>query len=378
MRGRLSLDRFLLNKTEASCYSGRFSPQLSRIYELLFETFQDPNHTTDEMNRALEAMKLICSLPGEYTATKSYSFFHVAMQAPISPTYSEENKWEASRLALHAAYKWDTALPSVNDPQNILTFISHHFELAAQGNAQDEPIQNALRALAYASSSEALKNFDPTQPSFVRGIRHVFHKDKPLRLRETALFFLPLIGDKWFNAPNPIMNPDKMRALCVDWASALDESYGFHLKKAALMVLLGMINSCHWRQHIVKDKWKLLEYSVPDDSGPFRKCLENTELVRAMSAAENREITTLWFKILWRKFKQLTPEVQAQLKEVTRTAPRSEVEWYLKRIEAEWNDVEHALMQYATWSTDPTASALRTRIESLEEARAFLAAVTRG
>ena len=299
------------------------------------------------------------------------------MQAPLTPTYSQENKWEAARLTLHGAYKWDKAFPWVNDARDILTFLSYHFELTAQGNAQDEPIQNALRALAYASKKEVLKDFDPNQPSFVRGIRHVFHKDKPLRLRKAALFFLPLIGDKWFNAPNPIMNPDQMRALCVDWASALDDvgSTSLQVQEAALTVLLGMINSCHWRQHIVKDKWKLLEHfaSVPADSEPFKRCLQNEELVHAISEIGNRDAATLWSTILWLKSSELTPEVQKQLVDVTRAAPRSDIEMYLRVIDSEWNDAEDALTKYTTWSTDEEAVALRKKIENLKEARDFLA-----
>ena len=36
----------------------------------------------------------------------------------------------ASRLAFHCAYKWDEVLPEVEDPKDILAFLTHHFELA--------------------------------------------------------------------------------------------------------------------------------------------------------------------------------------------------------------------------------------------------------
>ena len=174
------------------------------------------------------------------------------------------------------------ALPWVEDPQDILTFLDHHFDLATRGGQnQDESIQNALRVLAYASGPvtiEALKRFDPTEPSFVRGICYVFQNDKPFQLRKAALFFLPLIGDRWFNTPHPIMEPDQMRSLCVDWASAIDGiEHTCDVQKATLAVLFGMVNSSHWRPHIVTEKWKLLEYftSVPDDSQPLRRCIDN-------------------------------------------------------------------------------------------------------
>jgi hypothetical protein len=113
-----------------------------------------------------------------------------------------------------------------------------------------------------------------------------YHQDdKPFELRKAALFFLPLIGDRWFNTPHPIMEPDQMRSLCVDWASAVDGiEHTYDVQKATLAVLFGMINSPHWRPHIVTEKWKLLEYftSVPDDSQPLRRCIDNPELMDAI------------------------------------------------------------------------------------------------
>jgi len=82
-------------------------------------------------------------------------------------------------------------------PHNILTFLDHHFDLATRGGQNyDEPIQNALRVLAYASGPvtiEALKRFDLTEPSSVRGIYYVFQDNKPFQLRRAALLFPPLI-----------------------------------------------------------------------------------------------------------------------------------------------------------------------------------------
>ena len=95
--------------------------------------------------------------------------------------------------------------------------------------------------------------------------------DKPFQLREAALFFLLLINNRWFSTPHPIMKPDQMRSLCVDWASAVDGiEHTYDVQKATLAVLFGMIDSPHWRPHIVLEKLKLLRYfmSAPDDSQP--------------------------------------------------------------------------------------------------------------
>ena len=334
-------------------------------------------------------MELIAPLSENDVAQKSYVLFHVVMQAPVSLVYSQEKKWEASRLTVHGAYKWDKFLPWVEDPHDILTFLNHHFDLATRGGQnRDEPIQNALRALAYASGPvtiEALKHFDPTEPSFVRGICYVFQDNKPFQLRKAALFFLPLIGDRWFNTPHPIMEPDQMRSFCVDWASAVDGiEHTYDVQKATLAVLFGMINSPHWRPHIVVEKWKLLEYftSVPDDSQPLRRCVDNPELMNAIRNVENPAAMVLWLAILWLKYKELIPQVQEQLetitKEVARGRRRTDIDIYLSLMDSELKKAGDALTKYTTWSTDPAAIAIRTKIDNLQQARVTLVALREG
>lgn len=185
---------------------------------------------------------------------------------------------ETSRLAMHGAYRWDENLPSIGDPQDILTFLDHHFDSATrEGENQEVSIQDALHTLAHTSklaTIELLEHFDPTELSFVRGICHALQGDRTLHLRRVALSFLPLVGDKWFNTPDPVMEPEQMKTLCVDWASAVDDfKHVDDLQQATLAVLLGMIGSPHWRPHIVMGTWKLLERftSIPDHSKPLRR-----------------------------------------------------------------------------------------------------------
>ena len=369
------------------CYSGEVNRQINRIYKKLTETFGNPSPTTDEIDRALESMELIAPLSDKNVAQKSYELFHVVMHAPISPTYPQDKKWEASCRTIHGAYKWDKFLPWVGDPHDILTFLDHHFELAIGGKNQDEPIQNALRALAYASGPvtiEALKHFDPTNPSFVSGICYVFQSDRPFEIRKAALFLLPLIGDEWFNSPHPIMESDQMKSLCVDWASAVDViDHSSDVQEATLATLFGMINSPHWRPHIVADKWKLLEYfpSVPDDSQPLKRCVDNPELMDAIRNVANPAAMTLWMKILWLKYKELVPTVQAQLEKVTKEIAqgrkRGDLDMYQTAIEAELTKAENALTQHTTWSTEPIAVALRMKIENLQHAKHGLVSLKR-
>jgi hypothetical protein len=305
------------------------------------------------------------------------------MQAPLSENYTQEKKWEASRLAMRGAYKWDKFLPWVEDPEDILTFLDYHFDLATRsGEDHDEPIQNALRALAYASSPdtiEALEHFDPTTPSFVRGICYVYRDNKPFQLRKAALFFLPLIGHRWFNNANQIMEPDQMRRLCVNWASAVDGiEHTDPVQKAVLAVLFDMMNSPHWRPHIVTEKWKLLEYhmAVPDDSQPLKRCLNNPELSEAISQAGSPTATVLWLAILWLRYAELIPEVRRQLVEITRDvaggARRADLDMYLSVLNVELEKAENALDLGNTWPVDPLYVVLGAKIDNLKQAKAAL------
>ena len=354
---------------------------MNKIYATLVETFKDTTCTALRIDNALEAMRLIAPLSESDIATNSHDLFHAIMRAPVSPAYTEEKKWEASCLALHGAYKWDEVPPGIEDPKDILCFLSSHSELAEKGEDHDEPIEDALRALASASpreTIEALQNFDPTQPPFVHGIRFAFQDIRPREVREAALLFLPLIADTWFNAPDPIMTPDEMKSLCVDWASAIDE-VGYStpaVQKAALAVLLDMMNSPHWRPHIVPEKWKLLEYftsAVPDDSQALKRCLDNTELVKEISNMGNSEAVTLLSTILWLKYGELVFEVRERLGASAKKARREDVDKYLTVVESELEEAEKELAGYGILSTpEQELITLKAKIESLEGAKHFL------
>ena len=372
-------------ETKLPCYSREVNPQINRIFEKLTKAFENPSPDTYEINRALKAMELITPLSENVIAQKSYDLFRAVMQTPVSPAYSKEKKWKASRLTMHGAYKRNESLPPVGDPQDILTFLGHHFDLAAKGGeSQDEPIQDALCALAYASdptTNEDLKDFDPTNPSFVRGICYAYQDKRPSELRTAALFFLPLISDKMFNTPEPVIRPDEMKSFCADWASTVDSlELTPNVQKAALTVLFGMINSSHWRPHIAPEKWKLLEYftSVPDDSQPLRKCINNSGLINVIKNMDNQAASFLWLKILWLKYQELVPDVRTQLENATRGRKKTDLDNYLATVESDSRAAEEALTQYDTWSTDPEAVALRTKIESLQDARSTLVALRRG
>jgi len=72
----------------------------------------------------------------------------------------------------------------------------------------------------------------------------------------------------------------------------------------------------------VAEKWKPFKYfnSVPDDSQPLRRCMNNLEFMDAITNVENLVHVVLWLAILWLKCKELIPQVQEQLGMVTKEA----------------------------------------------------------
>ena len=383
--------RFL--QTEKSKFGLELLPEISkinRIYQKLVETFKNPSPSTDEVDRALEAMELITPLPMGVIASNSYRLFHVVMHTPISDAYSRVKRWQAARHAMHGACKWDGGLERLDDPQDILTFLNCHISLIPRPKKiRDEAIQNAMRAVAYdpgPATIEALELFDSTNPFFLRGIPYAFEGGQPLQLRKAALLFLPLIGDKWFNnTPYPIMEPDQMNSFCVDWASAIDSVDSTpEIQKAVLAALFGMINSSHWRPHIFPDKSKLLEYFslVPNyHSKPFRRCLDNPEVTSAISEMGDPAAMSRWLAILWVKYTELIPQVREQsetvTKEVTQGDRATDFDIYLSAIDSGLNKVRDSLARYRPVHRPPAAVALYKKIDTLEQARTALLALKR-
>ena len=339
-------------------------------------------------------MELMDPLINSSNAQNSYDLFNVIMQAPVLLAYPEEKKWKAACLAMHGAYQWDDGLPQIVDPQNILTFLHHHFGSIIRGHKDHEPIQNALHALVNAPRLIAIESvhFNLTQHSFVCGICHVFQDDQPLKLRTTALFFLPHLGDRWFNTTHPIMAPTYMAKLCIGWASTIDNvEHTNDILKAALTAFLGMINSHHWRPHVVPEKWKLLESFtlLPDDSQPLRRCINNPELMDVIREMGNPVTMALWFTVLWYKYKELVPCVQEQLGAVAEQVARGggvDLNMCLSVIDSELERAKGTLDQLAEYNrafstpacSSPVPTHLEERVRKLQQASASLAALKRG
>ena len=328
----------LTSGADSGFQSAQVSIQADRIFEKLKQTFEqstlDAIHH-NPIDHALEALIMIYQLPDIISCFMGCKTFQMVVQSCVPKTCSQK-KWEVSCLAIRSVHMDSHSLSGPKELETILTFLGHYFTLGfAGGKYQDEPIQNALYALASISNSttiEAIRQFNPTGDWFVYGIRHALQSDRAPELRKAALLFLPLIVDIWFHPSTLIMGSTEMGSFCRDWASTVDSiEHTSTTLKAALTVLFGMINSSLWRPHIVPDEWTLLENFrlVQADLESLHLCINNPGLITEIRNVDNHKAMVLWAEILWSNYTKLTQEIRKQLVKITAEVSRNERGTYL-------------------------------------------------
>jgi hypothetical protein len=292
---------------------------------------------------------------------------------------SADLKWEAARLALHGAFKWDGYYPMVTGPKEVLSFLDYHFDLQAKGENQDEAIQYAVRALAFGANQtclDALAQFDPTVRPFFDGIRSLFHSDKPHELKKAGLCFLSRIEARWFPIFSEHVSPDAVQDFCEDLVSVVNEVFTdeVEVKRAATTVLLSMADTSPFRLHIPLHMWEHLEFvhELEDGPHPFRRCRGNPDIIPALRRTKDQKPLLLWLAILWREITKLDPKIQEQVVDATTRAvahsPHVE-DFLLLLLNAEETRLEEKLRAFSSWSTDEEVEALRLKLYELRESR---------
>jgi len=98
---------------------------LDKIFVCLSKCFQDPSPADPGALEQLHALELVSGLSTATVAAKSYELFRTIMESEVP----QENKMEAARLALDAAYRPGlTPAPPVGDPKHILNFLRYHLD----------------------------------------------------------------------------------------------------------------------------------------------------------------------------------------------------------------------------------------------------------
>ena len=360
-----------------------------RIFSKLEDTFK--GHVVQEYPRSLDGLRLVTPLQNDTIATDSYSLFRVI----LSSSFEKEEIWAAARFAIHGAYKWDTFLPWVEDPDDIIKFLAHHFALQAKGEdvIAKEPIEWVLRAIAYASNEltlEGLKKFDCTNKLFVNGIRKAFEEDRSFQTRKAVLFLIRmrLIQHRWFDdSLEDVMSDEERAEFCKNWGSAVDGiEHTMDVRKASCGTFYAMLNSEKWRPHIPKGQLRLMEYFTDpsEDQKHFIACKENTAIlpwVRSRMGEEEedeekkrewneKELWKLWLAVLWSDYPNLPKDVKDQVLEMTKdvvSKSRHDVSFISGIMVVEKERCKTKLCDYQASTLGEEAEKLRAKVECLSE-----------
>jgi hypothetical protein len=330
-----------------------------------------------EIAAVLDALRCIGLLTYNIVPQRCLELFTMIMTA--ASHLPPDLRWGAARLAIHGAFKWDGHYPMVSGPQEVLSFLEHHFDLQAKGENQEEAIQYALRALAFGSSPaclDALARFDPTDNPFFDGIRSLFHPDKPHELRKAALCFLSHIEARWFPVFSEHVPPDAVQDFCEDLVSAINEVFvdELEVRRAATMALLSMADASTFRLHIPLHMWEYLEFvhELKEGSNPLRRCKNNPDIIAALRMKKDQKPLLLWLAILWREITKLDSNIQEQVVDATTRAvaqsPHVE-DFLLLLLNAEETRLEEKLRPFSPWSTGEEVETLRLKLYELRESR---------
>ena len=357
--------------------SSRFAPITERLFVKLSSTIRNETSTKAEIDAVLDALRCIGLLTYNVVPRRCFDLFTTVMTT--ASHLPADLKWEAARLAMHGAFKWEGYYPMVSSPQEVLSFLEYHFDLQSKGENQDEAIQYAIRALALGASPtclEALAQFDPTVHPFFDGIRSLFHPEKPHELRKAAICFLSHIEARWFPVFSEHVSPDAVQEFCEDLVSAVNEVFvdELEVKRAATSILLSMADATTFRLHIPLHMWEYLEFvhELKDGSNPLRRCRGNLDIIPALRRTKDQKPLLLWLAILWREITKLNLKIQEQAVEATTRAvalsPHVE-DFLLLLLNAEETRLEEKLRAFSSWSTDGEVETLRLKLYELRESR---------
>ena len=322
----------------------------------------------------------------EKVCDSSYALFRIIM-AKVHP---ERWLWLPAQISFVGAFGWDTSLPAVGDPKEMLDFLEHCLVIQESGVVQDCPIERVFCALAFSADEEvwrrSLEMINFSQPRFVNGFRHALRHGAPYLLRRSTVLILPYLDGQLFNAdPNDLPNAEQASALVTNWASAvvvaLKTKPTDHLKKSAVATLFSLMDSPFWRKYIPAEQLTILEHaSVIADELPdsFRRCLRNPDVLPYLEKA-NRGMSILWVLIQWANFFHLSDRIKDELESVTIQAwargRRGDPAAFVSIMDREIDRLEQVIQTYDPWLFETRVVELRARLEDLQGARKRLVKV---
>ncbi|KAF9785097.1 hypothetical protein BJ322DRAFT_807317 [Thelephora terrestris] len=353
----------------------------TRIFSKLESTFK--GHVVQEYARTLDGIRLVAPLQNAIVASSCYDLFRVI----LSSSFEEEEIWAAARPAVHGAFKWDPFLPWIGDPDDIIKFLAHHFAIQATGedDVATQPIEDALRGLAYAISDEtleALKKLDWADRLFVDGIRKAYEEGRPFQTLKAGLYFMKIVQDRWFDdSLEDVMSEEEKGEFCQSWSSAVNEMEAtVPVMEAACTTFLVVLKSKKWRSHMPEEMLRRMYWitSLPLDCMPLTACKEDVSILpwlrsRVDEAGEDTEkpkMWKLWLAILWSDYTNLPKKVRDQVLDVTKAViskSRHDVSFVSCILAGEKEKYKGKLDEYEAVSLEDEPEKLRGKLEGLIE-----------
>ena len=308
-------------------------------------------HTT-----SLTALWLVTLPAASDISVASYELFNTIMAFDDLT----DQHWVAARLAAHGAFQENFEVPlEIGEPKGILKFLDYHLGLQGAGEDHRSSISSAFAAIFVESDEgrvrrptvECIREFNCTNPSFVRGVLSIMCPDTPFLPRRNTANLVALVSNQWFNSPIPIMEPEEMSKFCEHFAVFVDDidSYSSDSRESAATIFFGMLRSPEWRKHIVTKLWSALPYygAVEEEEESFRWCLRNAiELLEFMRGLPDGEGLKWWYVTLWFHYK-LDATVRDEAERIARDISRSDglpgPNSYLDLIEREVKEMRREL-----------------------------------
>ena len=328
-------------------------------------------------------MDLVTLWKDDRVCDSSYTLFR-----RIMPTVHSDNwYWHPAWLSFRGAFGWDSSLPPVGGPEEMLDFLKQSLVIQESGIDQDELIERVFCALAFSADEEVWRRIheivDFSEPLFVNGLRHALRRSAPYLLKRSTVFILPSLDEQLFKSNvNSRVPPDPASAMSIvaGWSSAvvkaLKENATDHLKWSAVTTLFSFMDSPFWRKYIPPERLSILGYAsvirneVPD---PFRRCLQNPEILPYLKE-KNKEMSILWVLIQWVNYPHLSERAKTELeesatREVWAGGRRGDPASFISIMDKEIARLQQEIQAYDAWSFDARVVRLRENLDDLQGAR---------
>ena len=346
-----------------------------------------PRSSACTRQRATEVLGLVAHLKQEKLCVESYQLFLTIM----ANVESDDWLWRPAELSLIGAFQWGIPRPHVGDPASLIRFLEHCLIEQARDIGVDDSVERTMLALAGAPAEvvgDGIARVDFTQPLFFNGICHALRNGAPYPLRRATVTFLRHLDAQLFDH-NKTFTMDQVNSFISGWSSSAHETMekenGRFLTESLFGMLMGLLDSPFWREHIPQDRWCILtllggmtEERIPPS---FYRCVKNPTIVPYLKQVDPHGVNVLaqWAAILWAKYPDLSQGVRSQVENETRNmasgqSSKDNLSSYLTIVEGQIQLLRDRIKSHA-WSFGEDVAELRKRLDSLRAARGTLIAI---